>query len=122
KQRDGGSERITATKAIVIATGSETIAIPGFPFDGERIIGAREAVSLRRVPPRLVVIGGGVIGLELGMAYQKLGSELSVIELTDSLLPGLDRECVKVVERRLKKLGATVLTEARAEGVEKRAD
>jgi dihydrolipoamide dehydrogenase len=120
--KDGTKERLVATKAIVVATGSETIQIPGFPFDGERIIGAKEAVSLRKVPPRLLVIGGGVIGLELGMAYQKLGSKLTVVELTDSLLPGLDRECVKVVERRLKKLGAVVKTEVRAEGAEKRVD
>jgi dihydrolipoamide dehydrogenase len=118
----GGIERLQATKAIVVATGSATIEVPGFPFDGEHIIGAREAVSLRRVPRRLVVIGGGVIGLELGMVYQKLGSELTIVELTDSLLPGLDRECVKVVERRLKKLGATVHTETLAEGAEKKPD
>ena len=120
--KDGGKDRVSATKAIVVATGSETIQIPGFPFDGERIIGAKEAVSLRKIPGRLLVIGGGVIGLELGMAYQKLGSKLTVVELTDSLLPGIDRECTKVVERRLKKLGATVKTEARAEGAEKRPD
>jgi dihydrolipoamide dehydrogenase len=118
----GETARVLATKGIVVATGSATIEIPGFAFDGERIFGAKEAVSLRRIPRRLVVIGGGVIGLELGMVYQKLGSELTVVELTDSLLPGLDRECVKVVERRLKKLGATVHTEARAEGAEKGAD
>src|SRR6185436_13083570 len=118
----GGTERFQATKGIVLATGSSTIEVPGFPFDGEHVIGAREAVSLTRIPRRLVVIGGGVIGLELGMVYQKLGSELTVVELTNTLLPGLDRECVKVVERRLKKLGATIHTEARAEGVEKAAD
>jgi len=56
------------------------------------------------------------------MVYQKFGSALTVVELTDSLLPGLDRECVKVVERRLKKLGATLKTEARAEGFEKNTD
>jgi dihydrolipoamide dehydrogenase len=120
--KDGGSERLSAAKAIVVATGSETIQIPGFPFDGERIIGAREAVSLRHVPKRLLVIGGGVIGLELGMVYQKFGSQLTVVELTDSLLPGIDRECVRVVERQLKKLGGTVRTEAKAESAEKRAD
>jgi dihydrolipoamide dehydrogenase len=120
--KNGGSERLSATKAIVVATGSETIPIPGFPFDGERIIGAREAVSLRRIPKRLLVIGGGVIGLELGMVYQKFGSQLTVVELTDSLLPGIDRECVRVVERQLKKLGAIVRTQAKAESVEKRAD
>ncbi|HVW26125.1 MAG TPA: dihydrolipoyl dehydrogenase [Polyangiaceae bacterium] len=120
--RDGGKEHISAAKAIVVATGSETIQIPGFAFDGERVIGAREAVSLRRVPKRLLVIGGGVIGLELGMVYQKFGSQLTVVELTESLLPGIDRECVRVVDRHLKKLGATVMTEAKAENVEKRAD
>ncbi|HVU03329.1 MAG TPA: dihydrolipoyl dehydrogenase [Polyangiaceae bacterium] len=117
-----GVVRLKAGKGIVVATGSATIEIPGFPFDGERVIGAREGVSLRKVPRRLVVIGGGVIGLELGMVYQKLGSELTVVELTPDLLPGLDRDCVKVVERRLKKLGATVHTETRAEGVETRPD
>lgn len=121
-KKSGEVEQLTATKGIVVATGSSTIEIPGFAFDGERIFGAKEAVSLRKVPPRLVVIGGGVIGLELGMVYQKLGSQLTVVEMTDGLLPGLDRECVKVVERKLKKLGATVLTEARASGAEKRAD
>ena len=121
-KKSGDTERIKATKGIVVSTGSATIEIPGFRFDGETIFGAREAVSLRKVPRRLVVIGGGVIGLELGMVYQKLGSELTVVELTDSLLPGIDRESVKVVERRLKKLGATVHTETRAEGAEKRAD
>ncbi|HEX4341682.1 MAG TPA: dihydrolipoyl dehydrogenase [Polyangiaceae bacterium] len=117
-----GVQKLSASKAIIVATGSETIQIPGFPFDGERVIGAREAVSLREIPKRLVVIGGGVIGLELGMVYQKFGSALTVVELTDSLLPGIDRECVKVVERHLKKLGATIKTEAKAEGVEKRGD
>jgi dihydrolipoamide dehydrogenase len=121
-KKGAAPETISATKAIVVATGSETIQIPGFTFDGDRVIGAKEAVSLRQVPKRLLVIGGGVIGLELGMVYQKLGSALTVVELTDSLLPGLDRECVRVVERRLKKLGATVKTEARAEAVEKRSD
>jgi dihydrolipoamide dehydrogenase len=122
KDRDGHVTELEARKAVVVATGSATIEIPGFPFDGQTIIGAREAVSLKQVPRRLVVIGGGVIGLELGMVYQKLGSEITVVELTDGLLPGMDREAVRVVERRLKKLGAIVHTEARAEGVEKRPD
>lgn len=120
--RKGTTERIRATKGIVIATGSATIEIPGFEFDGERILGAREAVSLRRVPKRLVVIGGGVIGLELGMVYQKFGSELTVVELTDSLLPGVDKDCVRVVERNLKKLGAKIFLGARAKGHERQSD
>lgn len=122
KTRAGETVEVEGTKGVVIASGSETIEIPGFKFDGERILGAREAVSLKVVPKRLCVIGGGVIGLELGMVYQKLGSELTVVELTNDLLPGTDRDCVKVVERRLKKLGATVFTKAKAEGFEQRQD
>ena len=114
----GGTKTLTAKKAIVIATGSATIQVPGFEFDGKRIIGARQAVSLEHVPKRLVVVGGGVIGLELGMVYQTFGAELTVVELTPSLLPGTDPEAVKVVERTLKKRGAKIYTETRADGYE----
>lgn len=118
----GGKKRITASKGIVIATGSATIEVPGFEFDGERVIGAREAVSLRTIPKRFVVIGGGVIGLELGMAYQSFGAELTVIELTSQLMPGIDPECVKVVERNITKHGGKVFKNTRAEGVERKDD
>ncbi len=113
-----GKQTLTAKKGIVIATGSATIQVPGFEFDGKRIIGARQAVSLQAVPKRLLVVGGGVIGLELGMVYQAFGAELTVVELTPSLLPGTDPEAVKVVERTLKKRGAKIYTETRAEGFE----
>src|SRR5690606_20949239 len=63
--KSGGKKRISATKGIVVATGSATIQVPGFEFDGKSVIGAREAVSLREIPKRLIVVGGGVIGLEL---------------------------------------------------------
>jgi dihydrolipoamide dehydrogenase len=113
-----GKQTLKAKKAIVIATGSATIQVPGFEFDGKRIIGARQAVSLSQVPKRLLVVGGGVIGLELGMVYQSFGAELTVVELTPSLLPGTDPEAVKVVERTLKKRGAKIYTETRADGYE----
>ena len=122
KNAEGATETIEATKAIVIATGSSTIEIPTFKFDGKQVIGAREAVSLREVPKRLLVIGGGVIGLELGMVYQKLGSELTVVEATAGLLPGVDPECTAVVEKKLVKHGAKVLKSAMAKGYEKNAD
>ena len=117
--KSGEKRRITATKAIVIATGSATIQVPGFEFDGQSVIGAREAVSLRTLPKRLVVIGGGVIGLELGMVYQTFGVDLTVVELTPTLLPGVDPECVKVVEKKLGQRGAKVLKNTRAERLEK---
>jgi dihydrolipoamide dehydrogenase len=116
--KDGKKKTLTAKKGIVIATGSATIQVPGFEFDGKRIIGARQAVSLTEVPRRLLVVGGGVIGLELGMVYQSFGAELTVVELTPSLLPGTDPEAVKIVERNLKKRGAKIYTETRAEGYE----
>lgn len=122
KTKEGGTETIEATKAIVIATGSSTIEIPTFKFDGKQIIGAKEAVSLQSVPKRLLVIGGGVIGLELGMVYQKFGSELTVVEATASLLPGVDPECTAVVEKRLVKHGAKIFKNAKAMGYEKGSD
>ncbi len=119
RRSDGVTDRLRARRAIVVATGSETIQIPGFEFDGNRVIGAREAVSLDHVPERLVVIGGGVIGLELGSVYQSFGSKLTVVELTPTLLPGIDPECVKIVERKLKKRGARLLMRTKAQGLEK---
>jgi dihydrolipoamide dehydrogenase len=122
KLPDGTVESIEATKGIVIATGSSTIELPSFAFDGAQIIGAKEAVSLRRIPPRLLVIGGGIIGLELGMVYQKFGSQLTVVEALPDLLTGVDQECAKVVERKLVKRGGTVFKNAKALGHEKQSD
>jgi dihydrolipoamide dehydrogenase len=122
KTREGSTETIDATKAIVIATGSSTIEIPSFKFDGKQIIGARDAVSLRSVPKRLLVIGGGVIGLELGSVYQKFGSELIVVEATPTLLPGTDPDLTAVVEKKLVKHGAKIFKNAKAMGFEKQSD
>ncbi len=118
----GGSAKLKATKGIVVATGSATIQVPGFEFDGQRVIGAREAVSLKAIPKRMVVVGGGVIGLELGMVYQTFGSELTVVELTPTLLPGVDPDCVKVVEKTITKRGGTILKNSRAERWERSGD
>lgn len=122
KTREGATETIEATKGIVIATGSSTIEIPSFKFDGKQIIGAKEAVSLKEVPKRLLVIGGGVIGLELGCVYQKFGSQVTVVEMTPSLLPGVDPECTAVVEKRMVKHGAKIMKSAKAAGYERGKD
>ncbi|HMR79521.1 MAG TPA: dihydrolipoyl dehydrogenase [Polyangiaceae bacterium] len=121
-KKGGGNVTLTARKGIVVATGSETIQVPGLQFDGTRVIGARQAVSLQEVPKRLVVVGGGVIGLELGMVYQAFGAELTIVELTPSLLPGVDAECVRVVERTLSKRGAKIYKSTKAVGYEAGAD
>jgi dihydrolipoamide dehydrogenase len=122
KLADGTTETIEATKGIVVATGSSTIEIPTFKFDGKTIIGAKEAVSLRTIPKRLLVIGGGIIGLELGMTYQKFGSELTVVEALPNILTGVDEECAKVVERKITKKGGKIYKGAKALGHEKQAD
>jgi dihydrolipoamide dehydrogenase len=122
KTREGTTEVITATKAIVIASGSSTIEIPSFKFDGKRVIGAKEAVSLREIPKRLLVIGGGVIGLELGGAYQRMGSELTVVEALPNVLTGVDPDVAAVVERAYTKHGAKILKGAKALGYEPQKD
>jgi dihydrolipoamide dehydrogenase len=102
----------------VIATGSRPMELPSIPFDGAKVIGSTEALSLPEVPAKLVVIGGGYIGLELGSVYAKLGSEVTVVEFLPSLLPDLDPEVGKALTRRLKKLKVKLLVKHRAESFE----
>jgi dihydrolipoamide dehydrogenase len=113
---DGSSENYIARKAIVVATGATPINIPGFDIDGKVVITAREAVSLEKAPKTLVLIGGGIIGMELGMVYQKLGAKVIVVEMMPQLLPGVDTDLVRVVERRFTELGGEVLVNAKASG------
>jgi dihydrolipoamide dehydrogenase len=107
---------------VVIATGSVPIAIPGFAFDEQDVWSSTGALAPQRIPKRLVVIGAGYIGLELGMMYAKLGSTVTVLEATPGALPGQDRDCVKVIERSLKKMGVKLLVETFAQGYERRGD
>lgn len=115
-------KRTIIAKNVVLATGSRPIQIPGFEFDGETVIDSTGALALDRVPGRMVVIGGGYIGLELGMVYAKLGARVSVIEALDSILSGMDPDCVKVVARKLKKMGVEVVTGAKARSWENKDD
>jgi dihydrolipoamide dehydrogenase len=122
RTREGATETFEATKGIVVATGSSTIEIPTFKFDGKRIIGAKEGVSLREVPRRLLVIGGGIIGMELGGAYQRLGSDITIVEALPNLLTGVDPDVAAVVERLYTKRGAKILKGAKALGYEPQKD
>jgi dihydrolipoamide dehydrogenase len=99
---------------IVIATGSRPIEIPGFKFDGNRIVDSTGALAFDAVPERFVVIGGGYIGIEIGTLYAKLGSKVTVVEALPAILPGNDPDIVQVVARKLKKLGVEVMTGAKA--------
>jgi dihydrolipoamide dehydrogenase len=102
---NAGGEQKLATKAIVIATGSDVISLPGMTIDEKKIISSTGALELSEVPKRLVVIGGGVIGLELGSVWQRLGSTVTVIEFLDRILPPMDGEVSKQMQRILAKQG-----------------
>ena len=116
---DGKKTQLKATKAIVIATGTSVIQIPGFETDGKTIITAREAVSLPEVPKHLAIVGGGVIGMELGMVYQKLGSKVTVVEMQDQILTGVDKDLVRVVNKEFTKgeNPADVLLKSKAKSI-----
>jgi dihydrolipoamide dehydrogenase len=119
---DGKTESYVARKGIVLATGAVPIKIPGFDVDGQVVIGAREAVSLQKAPKTLVLIGGGIIGMELGMVYQKLGAKVIAVEMMPQLLPGVDADVVRVVEKRFVDLGGEVLLNAKASGCKVKGD
>jgi dihydrolipoamide dehydrogenase len=102
---NAGGEQKLATKNIVIATGSDVISLPGIAIDEKKIISSTGALTLPEVPKRLVVIGGGVIGLELGSVWQRLGSQVTVIEFLDRILPPMDGEVSKQMQRILAKQG-----------------
>ncbi len=116
-----GDQTIIA-KTIVLATGSRPIEIPGFPTDQNRILDSTGALALDAVPPRMVVVGGGYIGLELGMVYAKLGSKVTVVEAMPRLLGTMDKDCVAVVERKLKKMGVEVMLDTKAKSWEDKGD
>ena len=106
---------------IVIATGSEPIEIPGFAFDEDNVWSSTGALRPDSIPKHLVVIGGGYIGLEMGMMYRRLGSEVTVLEASPRVLPGQDEDCVKIIQRSLKKSKTKVMTETFAKSWKKDA-
>ena len=116
-----GEERLTCDD-IVIATGSIPIELPAFPFDGKDVWSSTEALAPDRIPEHVVVIGGGYIGLELGIFYQKIGSRVTVLEATPGILPGQDPDCTKVIARSLKKRKIAVHLETFAKGYERAGD
>ena len=120
-ESEHGTQAIEFKKAI-IATGSRSVELPGFEFDGEMILSSRHALKLKKAPQRLLIIGGGYIGLELGTFYAKLGSQVTVIEMMSQLLPGNDLELVRVVERKLKQMGIEIYLNSKAKAINKGKD
>lgn len=102
--KEGKESKIT-TEKVIIATGSKPTPLPFAPFDKKRIISSTEALELKEVPKHLIVIGGGVIGMELGSVYARIGSKVSVVEYLDSLIPTMDLALGKELMKSTKKLG-----------------
>jgi dihydrolipoamide dehydrogenase len=100
---DGSSEQIETDK-VIIATGSKPIVPDIFNYDKKRVITSTEALELQEVPKRMVVVGGGVIGLEIGSVFARLGTQIEVVEFLDRIIPGMDADCSKELQRSLKKL------------------
>jgi dihydrolipoamide dehydrogenase len=118
----GGDVQTLATKRILIATGSAPIELGIAPFDGQRIISSTEALSLPAVPKRMVVIGAGAIGLEMGSVWSRLGAEVLVVEMLDRVVPGMDSAMAKLLQRSLEKQGLRFALRSTLTKVTKRAD
>ena len=120
KTKDG--VRTLEAKAIIIATGSDVAPLPGVTIDEKQIVSSTGAIALKEVPKRLLVVGAGVIGLELGSVWRRLGAEVTVVEFLDRITPGLDLEVGKAFQRVLQKQGFTFQLSTKVVGVEKKKD
>jgi dihydrolipoamide dehydrogenase len=121
KKADGSVEKIEA-KNTIIATGSKPSSLPFIKIDKERIITSTEALKLKEVPKHLVIIGGGVIGLELGQVYLRLGAQVSVVEFMDRIIPGMDGGLSKELTKVLKKQGMKFYTSHKVQAVDRKGD
>src|SRR2546427_4959566 len=113
--KGGGDGEIEAGK-IIVGTGSQPVDLPAFRFDRTTVLSSKEPLELAATPRALLVIGGGITGLEMGTYFAKLGTKVTVIELLDQILPGLDAEVARIVARSLKKLGVDVHVRSKATG------
>ncbi len=104
--RDGKTQLVRFEQCI-IAAGSQALKLPGFPWDDPRVMDSTDALELAETPKKLLVVGGGIIGLEMATVYHALGSEVTVVELADQLMPGADKDLVKPLADRLKKQGVS---------------
>ena len=118
---DGGKQTLE-TKNIIIATGSEVATLPGVEVDEDRIVSSTGALDLKEVPEHLILIGGGIIGLEMGVVWHRLGAKVTVIEFLDRIVPGVDLEVAKEMQKLLKKQGFDFKLSTKVTGAEKTKD
>ena len=115
---DGKITEYTADKGLIIATGARSRQLPNLPQDGEKIIGYREAMTLKSQPKKLVVVGSGAIGVEFAYFYNAIGTEVTIVEYLPNIVPVEDEEVSKQMEKSLKKAGISILTNANVESVD----
>ena len=115
---DGKITEYTADKGLIIATGTRSRQLPNLPQDGEKIIGYREAMTLKSQPKKLVVVGSGAIGVEFAYFYNAIGTEVTLVEYLPNIVPVEDEDVSKQMEKSLKKSGITILTNANVESVD----
>lgn len=113
-----GKTQVLETKNIVIATGSDVAKLKGIEIDEKRVVSSTGALSLEKVPGKLLVVGAGIIGLELGSVWRRLGAEITVVEFLDRILPGMDGEVARQFQRMLEKQGMTFKLGSKVTGVD----
>ena len=116
-QTDDGAKRVRFEQAI-IAAGSQPVKLPSFPWDDPRVMDSTDALDLADVPKRMLVVGGGIIGLEMASVYAALGSQITVVELMDQLMPGADKDLLRPLEKRIKKRYAAIHLKTKVTRVE----
>ena len=117
KGADGKTQTLE-TKNIVIATGSDVARLNGIDIDEKRVVSSTGALDLTKVPQKLLVVGGGIIGLELGSVWRRLGAQVTVVEFLDHILPGIDGEVARQFHRLLQKQGVAFKLSSKVTGVD----
>jgi dihydrolipoamide dehydrogenase len=112
------SREVIGFEHAIIAVGSQAIELPGFPWDDERVMDSTDALELPEIPERMLVVGGGIIGLEMACVYESLGAKITVVELADNLMPGPDRDIVRPFEKRVKKRFENIFLNSKVAGAE----
>ena len=113
-----GGRKVVSFDHCIIAAGSQSARIPGFPYDDPRLMDSTGALELKEIPKRLLIIGGGIIGLEMATVYDALGSKVSVVEFMDRLIPGADPDIVKPLARRIEKRYEKIMLKTKVAKIE----
>jgi len=122
KVEGNDGEKQVSFRHAIIAAGSQAFKLPGLPWDDPRMMDSTDALELKDVPEKLLVVGGGIIGLEMASVYQALGSKVTVVELTDQLMPGADKDLVKPLQKRIESRYEAICLETKVTGIEAKKD